>query len=219
MAIGCLDFNADAIKAWRLRQILAFHRKNARWSTYVESVGALLEVHNEQGDSIDTQVIFWFKPNQKRPDIHAKNILWAKRTEKRQAAELLSLAPEHLLKCQEGFADLQPHLRNLLLKRMDLPLYDAQNDQLLAPKVRLEILQTRIDTFYNELDYKESGTFIVSDVVTEVELLRLMQSWYWDVRHHRLSICLDAVAPIRRVLNNEGDLRYITPLFYQRAKP
>ena len=30
MATGCLDLNADAIKVWRLRQVLAFHRKNAR---------------------------------------------------------------------------------------------------------------------------------------------------------------------------------------------
>lgn len=219
LTIGCRDFDLDAVKMWRSRQVLAFHRKNARWSTWVESVGALLEVHNEQGDSIDTQAIFWFKPEQKRPDIHSKNIIWAKRTEKRQAAELIPIAPERLLKCQDGYADLRPHLRDLLIKRMEAPLYDAQNDQLLSPPARREMLQTRIDTIYSELEYNEKGTFVVSDVFTELEQLRVMQSWYWDARRHRLSICLDAVAPIRRVLNNEGDLRYMMPLFYRKAKP
>lgn len=47
--------------------------------------------------------------------------------------------------------------------------------------------------------------------------LRFGQTWYWDERRHRLSICLDAVAPLLDVYDSMGNFRYLRPLFYRKA--
>jgi hypothetical protein len=55
--------------------------------------------------------------------------------------------------------------------------------------------------------------------VGDIRELRLVQRWYWDERRARLSICLDAVAPLMDVHDDNGNFRYQKPLFYRRVRP
>ena len=48
--------------------------------------------------------------------------------------------------------------------------------------------------------------------------LRLIQTWYWDDKRHRLSIHLEGVAPMVDVLNDMEEVKYSKPMFYRRSK-
>ena len=69
-----------------------------------------------------------------------------------------------------------------------------------------ETYDEKVQVVYNDLN---------SDQITE---LRLVQTWIWDERKSRLSIHLDAVAPIFEVKDNHGNFRYAQPLFYQKTE-
>jgi hypothetical protein len=51
-----------------------------------------------------------------------------------------------------------------------------------------------------------------------IHRLQLVQTWYWDAHHSRLSICLDAVAPLVDFYYSSGTQKVARPLFYRRAK-
>lgn len=207
--------------AWRLRQILAYHRQSATWSTTVEAIAPLVRVIDRTGDSIGVRPLCWFRPDNQRREITDNNIVWAKMTENRQPATLVPVTIPNPLKASDGFRNPVFHLLQVLEKDMEIPFYNATNDKLLSPGERHDIL-ARVDTVqtYDHETMEEIRYNLRHEISPDnIRMLRLVQTWYWDRQRQRLSISLDAVGPLKDVTDMEGNLLFRQPLFFRRTSP
>jgi hypothetical protein len=216
----------SVVVAWRLRQVLAYHKKSARWSTEVMGIAPLVEVRNWVNDTVELRPAFWFKPDNKRHKLHSKRIVWAKKTfSGKQTQTELPLHPATLLKTTAGFEHPMSHLLSVFETKKKSPFYDSQGGKLMSLEERKNMMH-RTDTTvsYNwethegTMDVEHKG---ISDSM--IQQLRLAQTWYWDDRRARLSICLDAVAPLEEVVyiqyyRKSKGLNHTRPLFYRMAK-
>jgi hypothetical protein len=209
----------EYFKAWRLRQILAYH-KDATWSTTVEAIGPLILVENKEGDSIGIRPLFWFRPDNKRQKLTSNNIVWAKQCINKQPKTQIPANPTHPVKITPGFQNPIPHLLGVLENDMKKPFYDTWSDRPLSPAERKSML-AKTDTVvtFDPETYEEKVQVVRNEINPDnIRHLRLVQTWYWDERRHRLSICLDAVAPVIDVLDTQGNFRFARPLFYWRKQ-
>ncbi|HRI60485.1 MAG TPA: hypothetical protein PK228_12195, partial [Saprospiraceae bacterium] len=206
-------------KAWRLRQILSYHQKSFTWNTTVESIAPLVVMKNNNGDSIGVQPLFWFRPDDKRQKLSSSHIVWAKKTKTRQEKTRVPVIPEHPVKITDGVQNPLVHLLKVLENDMKTPFYNTEDDKPLSPVARMSIF-SRTDTIViiDPETYAEKVSAVRNEInLDHIRSLRLMQTWYWDERRQRLSICLDAVAPLLDVYDGLGNFRYSMPLFYRKA--
>lgn len=220
MVVRRIPNPAYDFKAWRLRQILAYHRKSATWSTTAEAIAPLVLARNKHGDSVGMRPLYWFRPGNKRQKISSGQIVWAIRTENRPQKHRVSPHPSNPVKITDGYRNPVTHLFQVLGRNMKTPFYDSWNEKLLSPAERKAIL-ARTDTIvtYDPETYEEKTAVVQNEISTDnVDMLRLVQTWYWDERRHRLSICLDAVAPSIKVFGFDGGYRYSKLLFFRRAR-
>ena len=211
---------AHDFKAWRLRQVLSYHRKSATWSTRVEAVAPLILVKNPAGDSIGMRPLCWFRPEDKRPKTSSNHIVWAKKTVNRQPATRVPAVPPNPVKLSDGFQNPLIHQLKLLETDMKTPFYDTWNEAPLPPAERKSML-ARTDTVvtFDPETYEEKVMVVKNEINPDnIRSLRLVQTWYWDERRQRLSICLDAVAPLLDVTDSFGNFRYQRPLYYRKTK-
>ena len=207
-------------KAWRLRQTVTYHRKNAVWSTKVLAVAPLVTLKNDRGDSVGLRPLCWFRPENTRPDLRSDDVVWAKTTagvqQKNEVPVDLLSPPEN----SDSLPKLLVALKDMAENDLDVPLFDSGDEHLLSPGERSSLI-SRSDTFiycFTEGPNGESTGVIRYDVLDNIHSIRLVQSWYWDDRRRRLSVCLDAVAPMQNIFDNEGNFRFSRPLFYMRVK-
>jgi hypothetical protein len=208
------------IKAWRLRQILAYHKKSATWSTTITAMAPLVINYGIEGDSLDTRPLFWFKPENKSYKLGNDRISWAKKTfSGRQAGTEIPANPLKQIKVVPGFENPMAHQLNKLETDRKSTFYDSQGNEVLSPEARREMLsKTDTITTFDPETFEEIVHVVPSGIkVGDVNQLRLVQTWYWDARNSRLSIHLDAVAPIEDVYDVRGNFRYPKPLFYRLA--
>ena len=206
-------------KAWRLRQVLAYHAKTANWSTTVESIAPLVTIKNAKGDSLGLRPLFWFRPDDERQKLSSNHIVWAKKTVNKQTKTEISTDSLNLVKVLDGFQHPIEHQFMVLRTDMKKPFYGSGSEKPMSREERLKLLSgsDTIVTFDPET-YEEKVTVVRNDINIEyVRKFRLVQTWYWDERRHRLSICLDAVAPLLNITDDWGNLRYFRPLFYRRT--
>ncbi len=212
----------QAFKRWRLRQVLAYHQKSATWTSTLESVAPLMTILNAEGDSVDIRPLFWFKPDNSRKNLNSSQILWAKRTVNRPAKTQVSIIPAKPEKFPEASSKLISATRHLVEHQMNIPLYHRSENRLLSPEERREWISQTDTVFYCFNDGPNGALYDLVQTETHhferVHELRLVQTWYWDERRSRLSICLDAVAPMVDVVDQEGNFRFSTPMFYRRSK-
>ncbi len=212
-------YPSQYIKAWRLRQVLAYHQKTAQWSTTVEAIAPLIIVKNSDGDSIGLRPLFWFRPDDKKQKISSNHIVWAKKMVNRQQRSRVPTDGLHMVKIMDGFQNPMTHQFQVLAANPKIPFYRSGNDQLLTPEERISMI-SKTDTVvtFDPETYEEKVQVVHNDLdAAQIRQLRLVQTWYWDERKHRLSICLNAVAPLLDVLDNDGNYRFTRPLYYRRS--
>lgn len=208
------------IKAWRLRQVLSYHKKSATWSTTVVALAPLVTIYGIEGDSLDTRPLFWFKPENKSYKLGNERISWAKKTfSGKQAGTEIPANPIKQIKVVPGFENPMAHQLNKLETDRKSTFYDSQGNERLSPEARREMLsKTDTITTFDPETFEEIVHVVPAGIkVGDVNQLRLVQTWYWDARKSRLSIHLDAVAPIEDVYDVRGNFRYPKPLFYRLA--
>ncbi|MFN0035071.1 MAG: hypothetical protein ACKVUS_08395 [Saprospiraceae bacterium] len=208
------------IRAWRLRQVLAYHKKSATWSTTVESIAPLMKVLNREGDSIGIRPLFWFRPDNKRQKLSSNRIVWAKKTRNKQPNTQVPTNPKLIVKLEDGFQFPLAHSFRVFSTEMKTPFYDVLNEKILSPDERRNLI-SKTDTVatFDPETYEEKVFTVQNDLdPLDVRQLMLIQTWYWDERRARLSICLDAVGPMIDIMSSEGNFRFSRPLFYRRAK-
>jgi hypothetical protein len=208
------------IKAWRLRQILAYHKKSATWSTTVEAIAPLVDESCPNQDSLCRRPLFWFKPENKRPKLGSNDIVWAKETKNKQPQTLVLTDIKQPVKVTEGFQNPLVHLFQVMKTNSKTPFFSASLDRPLTHKERTSML-IKIDTVLtvDPETFEEKVAVVQNDINPyDIHQLRLVQSWYWDERLGRLSICLDKIAPLKDVTDEMGGFKYSVVLFYRRAK-
>lgn len=213
-------FAPELFKMWRLRQVLAFHQKCNCWTTTVQSIAPLARIVNAEGDSIDTKPIFWFKAFNERQNLDSKQVVWAKRILNKSAKTQLAIEHFRPIKQHKDFPGLLSVFESIVLRHPEIPLHHGTENQLLTISDRSRLIADK-DTVTDYLGPGEPDAEAVQVVsinrLAQVKSLRLVQTWYWDNERHQLSICLDAMAPMRHVLNEDGTLRFTTPLYYQKV--
>lgn len=206
-------------KAWRLLQILAYHKKSATWSTTVEAIAPLIVFTDKEGDSVGLRPLFWFRPENKRPKPGSNDIVWAKTTNNRQMKTRVPVEPVHPVKISDGYQNPVLHLLKVMETNSKSVFYDTWRERPLTPEERNSILY-KTDTIvtFDPETYEEKIAVVRNDLnVSNIRHLRLLQTWYWDERRHRLSICLDGVSPLMDVFDSQGNFRYTMPLFLRKA--
>lgn len=209
----------EDIKAWRLQQFLVYDKKHANWSTTVTAIAPLVAAKSPEGQAEGLRPLFWFRPDNRRPSLQSAGIVWAKKTKNKQPQTAIKAVVEHPLKVVAGFQNPLQHQLQLFDSDAKALFYDAWNEKLLTLEERKNQL-VRIDTalIFDAKTYQPEAQIVRTELdINDLRLLRLVQTWYWDERRGRLSICLDAVAPLQYVRDNEGDFRFWRPLFYRRA--
>jgi len=209
------------VVAWRLRQVLAYHKKSASWSTEVVGIAPLMEFRDWHKDTIELRPAFWFKTDNKRHKLHSNRIVWAKKTfSDKQPGTEIPANPPNPLKAAKGFENPVSHMLCVFESGKKTPFYDSQGGKLLSfeeRKNRMPVTDTIVS--YDPVTFEETITIEQKGIrYSQVQQIRLVQTWNWDARRARLSICLDAVAPIEGVCNDMGDIRFTRPLFYRMAK-
>ncbi len=208
-------------KAWRLRQVLAYHKKSATWSTSVSAIAPLIRFKTEQSDSNALQPVFWFRPDSKNQKLNSNDIVWAKKIENKQAANQVLITPENFVKVKDGFRNPLSHLLQVLKEDVKTPFYDIWNQQLLSDTARRDLMM-KTDTvvdYANDQGSEEPVKIVHREIIAaDFKQLQFIQTWYWNERSNRLSIRLNAVAPLMDILDENGFFRFRKPLFYRRAK-
>lgn len=222
VVIGCLDINpSETFKNWRVRQILSYREKDVVWQGTLKAVAPLMELRNNNGDSIGMKPLFWFRPGNTRPALTDPDIVWAKKTVNTQTKTLVPITRISPMAAGDTLPPLLNHLREVVEQRLNIPVYKSNSREMYTAEERRTLI-TRTDTAtycFSGGPNGESFFVVHFDRFEAVHYLQLEQSWYWDQRRRRLSICLDAVAPLQDRYTNEGDFRDRKPMFIMRPKP
>lgn len=242
MRIGCTDFDPMAVAGWRVLQTIALKPDGDQWQLRVRAVAPLVEEKNAEGDSMGMRALFWFEPANECPEPGERRITWAKRMLNIQHGSLISTfqetdeqgakgkwqrasgkepgakGNEQEAKDEVVGEDFWEYWRGLLEKRLQTPLYDASNEVLISETIRPSMLYD-YDTILNCFsDDTTMFSVLRSDLMYNVKNLALIQTWCWEPRRSRLSICTEAVGPLLNVHDDVGNLRFRKPLFIRRIR-
>lgn len=235
MKIGCLDFDPTAIAGWRVLQTIALKTGGDQWRVQVRAVAPLVKEKNAEGDSVGMRALFWFKPADDCPQPDSRHIVWAKQLVNLQQKTLIPTyqeSNEHGIRGEGQKAkgtwqrakgevvgeDFWEYWRDLLEKRLQTPLYNASNE-VLIPEITRPSMLYDYDTILNCFsDDTTMFSILRSDLMEDVKNLALLQTWCWEPRRSRLSICTEAVGPLRNEHDNEGNFRFRKPLFFRRIR-
>lgn len=206
------------VKAWRIRGTMNYNAKKASWSLNIQAVAPLVKQKIENADSVAYKPLFWFRTGDKQPRFDSKHTIWAKRIVSKRPDAYLPVIQPHMLKVIDGFQNPIEHQFRVLATDMKTPFYGPGNEMPLTKEERLSML-SKTDTIvtFDPETYEEKVMLARTDLNPEIiQQLRLMQTWYWDEKKHRLFIRLDAVAPMIDVTDSYGNFRYQRPLYYRR---
>lgn len=213
------------VKTWRVREILAYNQKTARWSAQVEAVAPLRIIRTTEGDSVGIQPFFWIPVGQKTIKLSNNNIVWAKQVKSRAPYNYFRIDDGTPVKITDGFKNPLEHQIKVLGNDLKTPFYDYLNEKPLTPAERSAML-VQVDTVvtFDPETYEEKVQVVRNELNTDdIQQIRLVHQWYWDEKRSRLSIVLEAVGMMHDVtknLNNYyGEFRYTTPFFYRRVRP
>ena len=217
------------VTGWRVRQVLAYHRKKAAWTTHVEAVAPIHTRNIWRRDSItgkDTMIIvqkpvFWFKADNKSQKLKNNSIVWAKNIISREGRNTYVPLNEggNLVKVTEGFQNPLTHLLQVMRSDFKTPFYDYLNDQPLTPTERIQTFASTdtIITYDPETFVETVKVVTIDHNPDDIRQLRLVQNWYWDEKHGRLSIHLEAVGIMQDSYDDWGNFRFSRVVFYRRS--
>ena len=203
------------INDYRLRQIIFYDVKKAKWGIEVLSICAVKNVTDELGDFLYRKPIFWFNVFNEKPKLSSNDIVWAKRlTTLKNSIDLDSV---NVLK---GLS-INPmiHFIAALKNKPKMPFYSSDD---FSDKKKLTLYdRAKIISWVDTLTEIKNGETINSIEKKELDIakvrkLRLVQNWFWDKNKKRLSVWLEAVAPMKKEEDEEGKFFYERALFYQR---
>jgi hypothetical protein len=202
----------DSFRFFRTRQIVYYNTQNASWGLQTLAI-APLGLSNEGV----FQPLFWIPVENIKPNIGSDDIIWAKRITTR-SKNIVHIDSVKILK---KTGEPMVHFFKQVKKNFKMPVYDSEN---YAERKKLSLTDrvnfaTRTDTItqVDPTTFETRLKIIITPLdFSVVKNLQLVQEWYWDERKAKLFIHLAAVAPMRIILDDEGDFLFFQPLLYRR---
>ena len=208
-------FKSEDVKAWRVREILAYRLKTASWTAYVESVAPIIIHRNDEGDSVGLKPVFWFKVGNKPMDLSGKHVVWAKQISSFRQADYFKMDEGTPVKIANGFLNPLEHQLKVFAADMNTPFYDARNEKILTPDERIPWSMIVI---FDPVTYQEQVVEVINDINPDAfKNIRLVHQWYWDEKKSRLAIVLNAVAVMWKVYDKSSEFGKLEPLYYSRT--
>ncbi|MCC6413550.1 MAG: hypothetical protein IT270_17980 [Saprospiraceae bacterium] len=213
----------EDIVAWRLRQVVYYNATKSSWQTQPSAIAPLIRITSYTSDSLGLKPLFWIKVEATEPKLESNNIVWAKKTKTTQRKTKFKPMESRMVKLIDAYQQPMDDYIKAFAENKNLTFYDGfEGSKPLDMMVRYQMVH-RTDTVvtFDPENYEEKIVVVNNDINSDqIKELRLVQTWFWDERKSRLFIHLDAVAPMFDVMDDHGNFRYQTPLFYQKtAKP
>lgn len=165
----------NRIKAWRLRQVLAYHKKSATWSTTVVAMAPLFRWYTGERDSI--RPLFWFRPDNRQQKLTSDQIVWTKQTRNIQPKTQVKIDSARIVQLIDGYRNPLTHLFQVLQTSPKMPFYDGLNEKPLSAAERAFLFAPKLDTIItiNPETYAETmrveRTELHADDIRQLRLL------------------------------------------------
>ncbi len=206
---------SSSISEYRLKHFMFYDERKSKWDIVAISVAALVNDYDEKRDIVGKKPIFWFNVINEKPKLSSNDIVWAKRiTTKGNSIDLDSV------KVFKG-ASVNPMI-DFIAALKNKPKMSFYLGDDFSDKRKLTLYdRAKIISWVDTLTEMKNGEVINSVEkkeldITKIRKLRLVQNWFWDENKKRLSVWLEAVAPMKQEEDEEGNFLYKRALFYQR---
>jgi hypothetical protein len=217
------QYSPEIIKAVELRQLLFFNGKSARFDLYTYAFAPIFGrwyPESQTFQPINAMNDFWFKMpsyskrRQRRlPDLHDPDINWVCRF--RTDGNMPAIDSIRILKGSNN----TPVMKAVFERFLTDPDYEAVDVLEWKPipfSKRREVVPQSQDTRHSlGQDTRHSLAPAVSDSFIRQVQIRLIEDCYWDDKRKQLTVVPVAFAPMENVLDEEGNLRFRRPYFYQ----
>lgn len=199
------------IIGWRLIQTLYYHKKSASWSTSVNAIAPIAE---------DYGPLFWFKADNKQPQIPSKEIGWLVRTRNIQKNTKLLNRDYKLVKSSKELPDPIDHNIQVFQNNAQIPFHGDFN----GPVLSLSDRKSRVSSsdtvaVFDAKTFEERISIVTNEITSDqVQELDLFQTWYWNSKTSQLGIYLDAVFPMVYMYDSNGSIRSKQSLYCRKSK-
>ncbi len=202
------------IDVFRARMLLFFDTRKQAFGTRLLAVAPLLSIRDADGQITGRTPLLWIRMAQ--PDRKQQKVLQKKAAYVLQTRTKDNTPDWAEWDTRKGQLDLQAWATRET-KHPAHPVLSGETFDPMAPQA-LQALIFTTDTLntFNDDGQSVVDRIVQNNALEQVEKLRLVQHWYFDVRRKMLACRLVAVAPLQAVRNPEGRLRYYKPLFYVR---
>jgi hypothetical protein len=217
-------FWSESVQRVRVRQLLFYRDKTDDFEVYTLAYAPLLRRNTAPGEFYYFSIPFWFKMpayNAKDaghvPDLHDKNISWARRMiTGTNLPSLDDLKPLKNLKqpvMNQCFSRATTDAKYEVLQGFD---WKPLTPQLLTQQLMSEDTIITFDPeTYEERVMIEKTAVQGADAMS----LRLVQDWFWDERRSRPIFRLYAFAPLKKVFDDNENFRFLQPVFWRKVTP
>lgn len=199
------------IKTIRVRQVYWYDRKNRRFDSRLLSYAPVFRTFDDEGNEKGERVYFWLGAGAGLPkrlsnedfNYVFQTFMWA------NAPGLEDF------KVKKGSLDIKQIVREEISDPSHLSL-DAGEYQPIG-KEEMGYHCFGADTLINyTYETNQTETVIVPwNRIEQIAKIRFVHNWYYDARRARLCSRLVGMAPMAKLVDQEGEFRYYTPLFYQ----
>jgi len=208
------------IKSCLVKQVWYYNRKTKQLANRVMGVSLMLPIYDEKSDSIleEKEVLIYVAfplISKKSPNINQSNVPLVMETSEYLYTDSFKTLKGDLAQAFEQFFFQLP-------KSKAIKTYSTESrrccNQLINQNEYEEIFNASGDSIsgFNHHDYTETIKIEKRPALKfeDYKEYKVRQTWYYDTKSHQLSSTLDAIAPIKSILDDNGNLLYNQTLFY-----
>ncbi len=208
---------------FRARQIIYYDVKKAQFGLKTLAIAPMVTDYHYKDGFRGWKPLFWIKVTDlsKKRELTNDNITWAAQMNLFNGIELHADSIKVLKKT--GTDEPMSSLFQTFSSNSKIPFYKegfASNEKwdMLEREGYLMARDTMIDMdAYNNEHVTKIKIVAHETKAKDIHRLGLIQNWYWNDKKQRLEICLMAVAPLKDMKNEIGELLYRRPFFYRRT--
>lgn len=219
------DLNPDAVKAFRMRQVIYYSKKEMTFKTIALAAAPLLYTKMYEADvepsPADLEPLFWMKITalNTAPNLASEDLNWAKRMYRNfdlSTVKMIKQEQNIEVIIEQMMADFRANPKTTKIAHT----FDADGTQYLEDK-EVEVLGSSIDTIitFDPKTFKEIIQVVQSKFEgKDVKNLRLIQDWVWDEKTKSVSIRYVGFAPIIDRVDENGQFLNSGPMFIRKVE-
>lgn len=216
------DLNPDAVKAFRMKQLIYYSKKDICFKTITLAVAPLYLLRSEPGEEKkELEELFWMKPTALMtvPDLNNSAITWAKRTYRN-----FDLSTVKVLKQEYAIDAIIDSMMVAIRKNAEtIKLgYTITGDGTeYLEKEEVKYLGAMIDTIVTFDSTAMQQVVKIEETRLDaktIEGLRLLQDWVWNEETQSLSIRYVGFALLISRYNDKNEFLNSGPMFIRKVE-